>query len=494
MTPNVVVFMTDHQRADTIYPRSRAITPHVEALAKSGTVFSSAYCPAPHCCPSRASFYTGLFPSEHGVWNNVNVGNTLASTFYEGTEIFVKRLRESGYTSYFSGKWHVSNEMSPLDCGFDVCAPKYHFAKKTGYLRPDPCEWDYYQPDSPLAKSVHAKSSSDESPQGLLRRAGYPDYVIYGALDSSDGLWDEKVVADSVDQIKQAAANQSPFFAFCGTIGPHDPYCVPEEFLALYPKDSIKLPENFYDDMKDKPNLYRRTKERFGQLSEDEYREAIRHYLAYCSYEDALFGKVVSALKESGVYDNTVILYLSDHGDYAGEHGLFAKGLPCFEGAYNIPLVIGGGFVTQYGAKIISDFVYMTDLAPTLLELCGVTPVTKGSSKSLLPYIKGEKIPPLHTEVYTQTNGNELYGIQRSVRTKKYKYIYNGFDYDELYDLKKDPLELCNRIDDPSLKEVRHSLSRKLWQFARDTGDVCINPYIMVSLCEFGPGIVFEEE
>jgi len=109
-----------------------------------------------------------------------------------------------------------------------------------------------------------------------------------------------------------------------------------------------------------------------------------------------------------------------------------------------------------------------------------------------MPFIKGEKPDEWRDTLFTQTNGNELYGIQRSVRTKEWKYVYNGFDYDELYNLIEDPYEMVNVINTPENKEVIKDMCKRMWQFAYENDDVCVNPYIMTAQVPFGPGIIFE--
>lgn len=133
--------------------------------------------------------------------------------------------------------------------------------------------------------------------------------------------------------------------------------------------------------------------------------------IRFCSYEDDLFGQVLSALKDSGQYDNTIIIFLSDHGDYAGAHGLWAKGLPCFREAYSIPLMIRlpGGKQNErcdYPAAL-------ADLAPTILDLCGIQPERAFAGVSLVPFLTGDNAPARRKYRFTQTNGNEQYGIQR---------------------------------------------------------------------------------
>ncbi len=494
--PNILVYMTDQQRADSVFPYNKAITPNVDNLAKDGVTFSYAYTSSPHCCPARATFFTGLYPTEHGVWNNIDVGNRYTNRVNDGVEFFPRLLKDAGYENLFSGKWHVSHCEVPLNCGFDSCYPELkQTARNTSQPRADDYEWHhYYQDIEKSEKWFNSKGRTEEGTRlpGQLFREGYPGYALYDVQQINFN--DELAVSNGLAFIKERDTSKS-FFAFLSPTQPHDPYKVPQKYLDLYDVNDIELPVNFYDKLDDKPNLYKRTRERFSQLNENEYIDSIRHYRAMCTYQDELFGRVVQQLKDSGEYDNTIIFYTSDHGDYCGEHGLFAKGLPCFEGAYHIPMIVGGGYVKNKN-QVVEDFVCLCDMAPTILDIANITTDVKMSGHSFADYLDNTKttMTPTQKAVYTQSNGNELYGIQRSVRTKKYKYVYNGFDFDELYDLEKDPFEMKNVINDKDYKHIVKDLVHKMWCFAYEHHDVCINPYVAVSLSPYGPGIIFNEE
>jgi choline-sulfatase len=188
-----------------------------------------------------------------------------------------------------------------------------------------------------------------------------------------------------------------------------------------------------------------------------------------------------------------MVIYTSDHGDYAAEHGLWCKGLPCFEGAYHIPLAIRWLEMINNRGRVEKSFVTLADFAPFLLEAAGIEPKRKFTGRSFMPFIKGENPEDWTNKLFTQTNGNEQYGIQRSIRTKDWKLVYNGFDYDELYDLNADPLEINNLLAnghcEAIYEKVVYELFSEIWAFARLTDDVCINPYVMVSIATVGPGI-----
>ena len=141
--------------------------------------------------------------------------------------------------------------------------------------------------------------------------------------------------------------------------------------------------------------------------------------------------------------------------------------------------------------RTVDAFVSLADFAPTFLELAGVPIDRKMVGMSLTPFLFGKTPDSWRDAVFTQSNGNELYGIQRSVMTKEWKFVYNGFDFDELYDLRSDPDETRNLASDPQYMEVIRQLSRVLWQFAYDTNDVCVNSYIATALATYGPGEAF---
>jgi arylsulfatase A-like enzyme len=484
--PNILIFMSDQQRGDSIPPYSKAKTPYLDKFCKEGIAFSKAFTISPHCCPSRATFFSGLYPSQHGVWNNVNVGNTLSRGLYEGVRLWSEDFNEAGYDMYFSGKWHVSDAESPLDRGFNKYTIVHNEVSKKPikHVKPTTYEWARYENIPPAAERKEAE----------ILRPGYPLYTHYG--EKENPFNDEGVVNDAIKIIKERQKGGKPWCQYIGTLGPHDPYFVPKKFLDLYDPKDIKLPDSYSDKMTDKPSMYRRIRDRFDQLPENEQREAIRHYLAFCTYEDDLFGQVLKALDESGEAENTIVVYTSDHGDYAAEHGLWCKGLPCFDGAYHIPAAIRWPAGIKNPGRVVDNFINMADFGPTFLEAAGIDTKREFTGRSFMPFIKDEKPSNWDDVLFTQSNGNEQYGIQRSVRTKDWKLVCNGFDYDELYDLKADPGETKNLLAagscDPKYEKIVHDLFKKLWQFSKQTDDVCINGYIMVSLATIGPGVALE--
>ena len=480
--PNILIFMTDHQRADTVLPEHPAVTPNLDRFTREGVMFTNTFCPSPHCCPSRATFFTGLYPSRHGVWNNICNRQALSRGLRDGVRLWSEDLAEAGYELHFCGKWHVSVEESPVNRGWTE-----HFVTgATGTHHG--MRWNHY-------RKLAAEPDASQRGEGEILRPGYGTYRLYGTGNEEGNRHDETTVAKALEVLDSLTAAPEPWCLYVGAVAPHDPYVVPRRYLDLYDLADVPLPISYADELADKPRIYQRMREmRFGQLSEREIREGIRHFWAYCSYLDDLFGQILNGLDRLGQTENTLVLYSSDHGDYCGEHGLFAKGIPCFQGAYRVPAVIRWPAFTRNPGRRVDAFVSLADFAPTFLDAAGLSWDRHFAGGSLIPFLRDEAPPDWRDEIHSQCNGVELYYTQRSVMTKEFKYVFNGFDQDELYDLRTDPNEMRNVSDDPSYEAVKRELCGRMWRFAYREDDSAINPYITVGLAPYGPAEAFRGE
>ena len=169
MKPNFLIFMTDQQRGDMQPTFGKAITPNLEKLAENGVVFRRAYCPSPHCCPSRATFFSGLYPSRHGVWNNVDLADALSRGLYDDVRLFSEDLKESGYHLYYSGKWHVSALEGPRNRGFEELSENL---RKTGAAAgrkrtPDMRDWRWLEQKNDVKEGARRGD-------GEIVRIGFP--------------------------------------------------------------------------------------------------------------------------------------------------------------------------------------------------------------------------------------------------------------------------------------------------------------------------------
>ena len=521
--PNILIFMPDQTQGQAVLPGYPCLTPNVDRFAAQGVLFPNAFCPTPHCCPSRASFQTGLYPSEHGVFNNVDTDTAIHANPYPGTRYFPQYLRNAGYQLDYSGKWHVGRDVTPWDAGWTNSYSNHSKDSNSGFT-PNKFVPGKLRRDSSWVKARTELRQATPRKPGEVFRPGWGNVELYKTLPDQEsnplGVVESQYrpVLEGTEKLKRLAGSGHPWALMVSNDGSHDLYDVPKKFVDMYDVKSIKLPANFRDTLEDKPRIYQRMRYQYwAQLSDDEVREAIVHYWAKITMQDALFGFLLDALEKTGQAENTMVVYVSDHGDYAGAHGLWAKGVPSFREAYNIPCIIRWPRGIAHPGRQVDAFVSTTDFAPTFLEAAGIPPADyRMSGHSLLPWLQGETPANWRDAIFGQLNGVELYYTQRIVMTKDHKYVYNGFDYDEMYDLKNDPHEMVN-LGFPDVKqsramleqgtgygygndvawpllpsdlsEVRRDLLQRMWKFAQEHKDQIFNPYITVAMAPYGPGV-----
>ena len=214
-------------------------------------------------------------------------------------------------------------------------------------------------------------------------------------------------------------------------------------------------------------------------------REAITCYLAACSGIDDQVGRLLAALQDSGQAERTLVVFTSDHGDYLGAHGLFLKGVPAFEEAYRVPLLLCGPGVRP--GTLVRDPVSLLDLGRTLVRLL-LGQDFGGHGRDLSAYLRGER-PALEPQAFAEFHGQRLGYTQRILWHGRFKYVFNGFDFDELYDLAADPLELSNLAGRSDLRPQLRAMAERMWRVVRETGDATLAEaqYGMFRFAPVGP-------
>ncbi len=485
--PNILIFMNDQQQAFPTMPEHPCRTPNADRLASEGVLFRRHYTPTAHCCPSRASFMTGRYPSGHGIWNNVLNDMALNPDLRPGVPLWSEALREAGYSLGFSGKWHVTRSKDPGDYGWDELwvGSSGKRGETHGHT------WERW-------REIAGRGASDPERRGRgqLLRPGWGAYTHYGTLAGSPTLTahhDHSIVETGLAGLRRSAATSRPWCVFIGPNGPHDPYIVPERYATMYDPADVAMPESWRDDLRDRPVIYRRQQAFWRQLTADERREAVAHYWGYCTLQDDLLGMALDALEETGQADDTLVLFTSDHGDYSGAHGLWMKGIPAFDEAYHIPLIARWPAGVRNPGREVDVFTSHVDIGPTLLEVAGCAPFAEGDGASLLPFLTDGDPGPWREALFCQMNGVELYYSQRQVLTRDWKYVFNGYDWDELYDLRADPHEMRNlaprgdQESDADARGVVREMCERMWRLAESVGDAQHNSYGTVSLAPFGP-------
>jgi arylsulfatase A-like enzyme len=198
-----------------------------------------------------------------------------------------------------------------------------------------------------------------------------------------------------------------------------------------------------------------------------QFAQATACYYAFCSLVDDQIGRILAALQELGQAENTIVVFTVDHGDYVGAHRLMLKGVPAFEEVYRVPLILRGPGIPA--GRQVEQVISLIDLAPTLVQL-----TTGGEfpchGRSLLPLLQSEQ-PEWQSEAFAEFHGQRFFYTQRTLWQDNYKYIFNGFDEDELYDLAADPYEMRNLVRDPAFQPVLESMAGRMWEIIRQTDD-----------------------
>lgn len=471
--PNILVLITDQQRFDTIQRDHLCQTPHIEALMDRGVNFTKAYTPNAICSPARASLMTGLFPSRHGMVDCTHNVKPYRAELDEQVTMWSHQLEKNGYIGGYFGKWHVERSDQLQHFGYS----EYTLEHSEEYVK---------------HRERLGYSDSSFSQPFYLKHKGYKDRLMFGIVDEPlEATEPYFLYTKGIDFIQRQTEQNNPWFTVISTLEPHDPFVAPKECYDRYAVDEIPLPASFNDDISNKPVIFERLRSVWRDLTEQDVKKATACYYASCSLIDDQVGRVVKMLKETSQLEDTVIVYTSDHGELLGAHGLFYKGVPACEEVYHIPMVISG-FGVEHPGRHSEAFVNLLDLAPTLVELTGSESLDGIDGKSMLPLLKNDNDDMDRSawqETFAEFHGQRFAYTQRIVWFDQYKYIFNGFDWDELYDLSNDPYEMNNLASNPDYKEILEDMSKRMWRKVYQLGDYTLgnSDYGMFRFAPIGP-------
>lgn len=424
--PNLLLIISDQHNADVMGCAGDPVvrTPHLDALAAAGTRFDSAYCGSPLCVPSRMTFMTGRHCSDIDVWTN---GCTLASDI----PTFAHSLGAAGYDVALGGRMHF--------VGPDQ-RHGFHRRLIGDVTAPDPGGPGPDLGPIPLC-------TTGQSAQGV-RIAG-PGRTAYQA-------YDEAVLAACQEYLQED--HDRPFCLVTGLVLPHCPYIAPKELYDYY-HDRVTLPPappDGYDALP--PTRLMRQQRDHVSLKEKEIRAARAAYYALVEYCDGLVGALLHTLHQAGLGDDTVVLYTSDHGESAGENGLWSK-TSFYEGSVAVPLIASGpGLPAGRSCALNTSLL---DLGPTLIEIAGATPLPRVAGRSLLPLLHDRTPAGWADEVYAEMIGYPDLPPGCMVKRGPWKLIhYDGFD-PLLFNLDDDPDEFANLAAEPHLRPLREQLHQR---------------------------------
>lgn len=459
--PNILFLMTDHTNAQAVAPGSPCRTPCLDALAADGTRFGRCYTTNAICSPARASLMTSLYPSAHGMWDCAHTQRREWVDVPAARFDYVSRhLAEAGYHNGYFGKWHVEQSNRLSDFGWH--------------------EFDL--------SVAHVKRMPADAPRVVVPKEGYRDYLLAG-VDADGEDRPHPAFDRGIDFIRRSAAGGRPFCCFVSTSEPHDPYVPPRRFLDLYPLSSIPLSPTLRDPPDGKPEVIARMRAVWSSLTDDDWRRVSAAYWATISYLDAQVGRILAALKDAGQYENTVVVFASDHGDMLGAHGLATKGVgTSYEEVYNIPCIVRVPGMRR-GVEDRRTLVSLVDLAPTLLDLCGAGRLSAAQGRSLRPVLEGSHNPEEWRDAYAEFFGQRFVYTQRMVWHGDWKYVFSPGGIDELYDLAHDPGERHNLAADPVHRDILLDMCRRMWRRMKDIGDTSLfnSHYATLRTAPIGP-------
>ena len=433
---NVLFLVCDDLNCDMgCYGHSQVRTPHVDRLARRGVRFSNAFCQFPLCGPSRASFLTGMYPDQTLVRRNA----IYIREHIPNVVTLPQMFRRNGYFATRIGKMYHYNVPRHIGTsGHD-----------------DPYSWN--QTFNPRGRDV-----DEESKIFSLRKGQFGGTLSWLAAEGTDEEQTDGIAATrAIEKLKQHASSGTPFFLAVGLYRPHTPYVAPKKYFEMYPIESIRVPKVPRGYLESLPPGARKTllrKKDQVNLPEKLARQAIQAYYASITFADAQIGRILDALKKTGLDKNTVVLFTSDHGYHMGEHGHYQK-TTLFENADRVPLVIAGPGVTAAG-QTHKGPVEMVDFYKTLADLCGLEAPGTVTGVSLVGALK-DPSKNIRTSALTQ------YATGYSLRTTRFRYTEwgeNGQGGAELYDRDTDPAELVNLAGAPRVKATQAELAQVLRQ------------------------------
>jgi arylsulfatase A-like enzyme len=433
--PNILHIMTDQQQWWTVAGRSECRTPNLDRLAESGMLFERSYTPSAVCCPARAMILSGAYHWHNGVYNQVHSPPSVHRDMNADVVLYSQRLRDAGYRLGYVGKWHASYVRTPLDFGFhevanlDSCDPRL--------IR---------QLENNPDKVERVRGDIRSVPQRRFTWPGSAPFVMWGYRDGPEEATPEYFRAEcAIGMLKRFAREARPWHLEVHFLQPHDPYMPLKKYLDRYDSRAIRIPLSFRDTFEGKPGLHRRESETWGNVTEDDYRDGRAHYYAYTEQVDAQVGRVLDALRETGQEENTLVVATSDHGDMAGAHRMWSKGWNPYEETYRVPLIARWPGRIAPGTRS-SRLVQTHDLAHTYTSVAGAKPMPHPDGRDLMPLFQDPRGEAWRDHILCAYYGGEFLYTQRIAITDQFKYVFNGFDIDECYDLAEDPEELRNLV------------------------------------------------
>ncbi|MBT3375411.1 MAG: choline-sulfatase [Lentisphaerae bacterium] len=426
--PNVLLLMGDEHPVfmTGCYGHRSVRTPTIDRLSATGTTFDAAYCPSPICAPSRAAMMTGRHVHTIEVWDN-------ASPLRSDWPTFAHSFSAAGYHTALCGKMHF---VGPDQLhGFDE--------RWTQDIYPATFDW---------TRSNRAETAVNDG-QNIDR------VFECGVGWTADMDYDEEIVFRAEYGLRRIARRETeqPFMLCVSFTGPHYPYRAPQRYWDMYSDEDVDLPEipDNYAELEHEYVRWLRRHGSFDRLVPDEVcRNARRAILGRITMLDDYLGRILGLLKETGLDEDTIVVYTSDHGDMMGEHGLWFKNA-AYDWSSRVPLIISGPGIP---AQRLSEVVSLLDLGPTLCALAGIEPAYAVSDgRDLEPLVRGHRAEEDGLAIM-ENYAEGVWRGWRMIRQGPWKMTVVPGEQPELFNVFDDPNEWHDRASDPACREIRDRL------------------------------------
>ncbi|MBN63316.1 MAG: sulfatase [Gemmatimonadetes bacterium] len=433
--PNILFIISDQHSKYHLgcYGNPIVRTPHLDRLASEGMQLTNAYTAAPVCVPARMAFMTSRHPSRNEVWTNGHMLSSAAPTWAHA-------VGAAGYETALIGRMHF--------VGSD---------QRHGFERRPLGEYSAHYPGAgrvggPMFKSIPSSTS------GQIREA----VEIAGYGRTTYQAFDEQVAEAGVAYLKEKAREGRPFAAVAGFVLPHCSFFAPKALFDYY-YERVDIPEPSAAELAAEPaaiGRFKRNRDIERPLPAERIRVARAAYFGLCEYFDAQVGKLLAALDETGLADNTLVVYLSDHGEMAGEHGCWWKS-NYYEGSVGVPLI--ARWPGHIAAGAVDDTLCsLLDLGPLAVELAAGEPLPGADGHSLWPVLAGQEDRARPDAVYSELGSRPGEPPSRMIRQGRWKLYQYGAESPALFDLEADPDELCDLGTAAGPAAVRDELLARL--------------------------------
>lgn len=498
--PNIIIISSDQHRGDCLGVEGRAIrTPHLDQLARDGARFTNCTTPSVVCQPARASILTGQLCRTHGVHDNgIDLDPEIGNRGFAGT------LAKAGYQTAFFGKAHFSTYHTNSPTGTPECvvsSANYPPDWNGPYMGFDHVEMmlighNWFAPERPPRGQHYERFYAADGHHGEKQELYWANG---GDTKGAAQCWHSQLplahhntpwTADrAIDWLRHGRDAEQPFCTWISFPDPHHPFDCPEPWSRLHDPETVDLPRHRTRDLERRPWWHeaaltseptgsaesvavRKSYSRIPPQSDAQLREIIANTYGQIAFIDDQIGRILNAVEEQGLSETTFIIYISDHGDWLGDHGLILKGPMFYEGLLRVPMLIRGPGIKS--GQVIDTPVSTMDLAPTFYALGGTEPQLDPHGADLMPVLRNGGEREFSMSEWELLPGRVGVALSlRCVRSRTHKLTMDmRSQAGEMYDLINDPDEMTNIFDDPDHVDQRNELIGYLHQRPDDMGPI----------------------